>query len=118
MRDLRPRQAPLPTPAAPARRWRVAAVQSSGPVTGPEELAACAAYASPLGKAFQLLDDLEGVLAEGDGGATAGTDPNEGNYTVGLALAAACCGTSQRARLGCLVGDRALSVDQLGTVWE
>lgn len=76
-------------------------------------LEACAAYAKPLGEAFQLLDDLEDVLACVDGGTESGTDLREGKHTAVLALAFEGCAPARAARLRQLVGTRDMTAGQL-----
>ena len=71
-------------------------------------LDACTAYARPVGEAFQLLDDLQDVLPEDEGGTADGSDLREGKHTVVLTLAVGRCTTAQAERLRRLVGDRAL----------
>ncbi|HVQ94471.1 MAG TPA: polyprenyl synthetase family protein [Mycobacteriales bacterium] len=73
---------------------------------GPDVLAACSAFALPLGEAFQLRDDLLGVF--GDPAATgksAGDDLREGKATVLIAFARQAATAAQLATLDRLLGD-------------
>ncbi|MFG3722491.1 polyprenyl synthetase family protein [Streptomyces massasporeus] len=80
---------------------------------GPEHLAACAAYARPLGEAFQMYDDLEDVVVDGAGSGTDGRDLREGKHTVVLALAMRHARPAAAERLRTLVGDPSLSEERL-----
>ncbi|MFS8095968.1 polyprenyl synthetase family protein [Lentzea alba] len=77
-------------------------------------LAACTAYAEPLGEAFQLLDDLEDVIPSRHPRTRVG-DLREGKPTVVLKLAIELATPSQRDQLMHLVGDRHLDDDGLRT---
>jgi geranylgeranyl diphosphate synthase, type I len=76
-------------------------------------LDACAAYARPLGEAFQLFDDLQDVVADSANPTVAGNDLREGKYTVVLALAFQRATHSQAGRLRRLVGSETLDHDGL-----
>ncbi|MFE9026544.1 polyprenyl synthetase family protein [Streptomyces iakyrus] len=72
-------------------------------------LAACTAFALPLGEAFQLRDDLLGVYGEvRDTGKSRLDDLRAGKNTTLVALALRAGDAAQRARLRTLVGDTAL----------
>jgi geranylgeranyl diphosphate synthase type I len=75
---------------------------------GPDVLAACAAYARPLGEAFQMYDDLEDVVADDARPGSDGDDLREGKRTVVMALAMRHAGPAQAQRLRTLVGDAGL----------
>ncbi|OEJ22078.1 hypothetical protein AR457_40005 [Streptomyces agglomeratus] len=74
---------------------------------GQDVLDACAAYAQPLGEAFQMYNDLEDVASD-DRCESVGGDLREGKHTVVLALAGQRADASQARRLAALVGDPAL----------
>ncbi|MFF9040769.1 polyprenyl synthetase family protein [Streptomyces sp. NPDC014892] len=74
-----------------------------------KHLDACAAYARPLGEAFQMYDDLEDVVVDGTGRGTDGCDLREGKHTVVLALALRHARPAAAERLRALVGDPSLS---------
>lgn len=80
---------------------------------GPEVLDACAAYARPLGEAFQMYDDLEDVVVDAARPGTSGSDLREGKRTVVLALAMRHARPTQAERLRRLVGDPALGEEEL-----
>ncbi|MEV6947879.1 polyprenyl synthetase family protein [Streptomyces sp. NPDC051172] len=79
----------------------------------PAHLDACAAYARPLGEAFQMYDDLEDVVIDGGGGGTDGRDLREGKHTVVLALAMQHARPQAAERLRKLVGNPSLSEQDL-----
>ncbi|CAM5304236.1 polyprenyl synthetase family protein [Streptomyces griseomycini] len=69
-------------------------------------LAACTAFALPLGEAFQLRDDLLGVYGEvRDTGKSRLDDLRAGKSTALVALALRAGDAAQRARLRTLIGD-------------
>ncbi|MGW4720560.1 polyprenyl synthetase family protein [Nocardia sp. NPDC004260] len=73
-------------------------------------LAACTAYALPLGEAFQLRDDLLGLY--GDPAVTGKSrldDLREGKCTVPLVLACERADTRQRRRLAAAIGNPAVT---------
>lgn len=75
----------------------------------PQALAACTAYALPLGEAFQLRDDLLGVYGnERDTGKSRLDDLRAGKNTTLVALALRAGDTEQIARLHTLLGDAGL----------
>ncbi|MEU1409097.1 polyprenyl synthetase family protein [Streptomyces sp. NPDC005728] len=80
---------------------------------GRNVLEACAAYARPLGEAFQMYDDLEDVVVDDDKPGTDGSDLREGKRTVVLALAMEHARPEQAERLRRLVGDPALGPEGL-----
>ncbi|MFC9278921.1 polyprenyl synthetase family protein [Streptomyces collinus] len=72
-------------------------------------LAACTAFALPLGEAFQLRDDLLGVYGDvRDTGKSRLDDLRAGKNTTLVALALRAADAGQRARLRTLIGDPAL----------
>ncbi|WP_093773283.1 polyprenyl synthetase family protein [Streptomyces sp. yr375] len=72
-------------------------------------LAACTAFALPLGEAFQLRDDLLGVYGDvRDTGKSRLDDLRAGKNTTLVALALRAGGPAQRARLRTLIGDPGL----------
>ncbi|MEU6480434.1 polyprenyl synthetase family protein [Streptomyces sp. NPDC047017] len=72
-------------------------------------LAACTAFALPLGEAFQLRDDLLGVYGDvRDTGKSRLDDLRAGKNTTLVALALRAADAAQRARLRTLIGDPAL----------
>ncbi|MFE9912496.1 polyprenyl synthetase family protein [Streptomyces clavifer] len=75
-------------------------------------LDALAAYADPLGEAFQLLDDLEDVCEEEGHPGLGGEDLREGKQTVVLAVAVERASATQASRLRELVG--AVDLDDAG----
>ncbi|MFF3905212.1 polyprenyl synthetase family protein [Streptomyces sp. NPDC001848] len=73
---------------------------------GPEAMAACTAYALPLGEAFQLRDDLLGVYGDvRDTGKSRLDDLRAGKNTTLVALALRAGDAAQSARLRALIGD-------------
>ncbi|MFD5451512.1 polyprenyl synthetase family protein [Streptomyces sp. NPDC127100] len=73
---------------------------------GPEAMAACTAYALPLGEAFQLRDDLLGVYGDvRDTGKSRLDDLRAGKNTTLVALALRAGTETQAARLRALIGD-------------
>ena len=95
-------------------RYTVTRPLQVGAVLGgasPEVVAALGAYGSPLGRAFQLRDDLLGVFGDETlTGKPAGDDLREGKQTLLVGLARGRCTPAARARLEQLVGDAALDV--------
>ncbi|KUM99428.1 hypothetical protein AQI95_39215 [Streptomyces yokosukanensis] len=83
---------------------------------GQDVLDACAAYARPLGEAFQMYDDLEDVVVDGAKPGTDGSDLREGKRTVVLALAMQYARPEQAERLRRLVGDPDLGPEGLAEV--
>ena len=80
-------------------------------------LAACSAFALPLGEAFQLRDDVLGVFGDpGTTGKPAGDDLREGKATVLVESTRQRATTSQRATLDRLLGDPALDADGVRTL--
>ncbi|MFI1801564.1 polyprenyl synthetase family protein [Streptomyces sp. NPDC020379] len=76
---------------------------------GPEAMAACTAYAIPLGEAFQLRDDLLGVYGDVmDTGKSRLDDLRAGKNTTLVALALRASDAAQAARLRALIGDPSL----------
>jgi geranylgeranyl diphosphate synthase type I len=72
-------------------------------------LAACSAFALPLGEAFQLRDDILGVFGDpATTGKPAGDDLREGKATILVELTRRHATTSQRATLDRLLGDPTL----------
>ncbi len=90
-------------------RYTVTRPLQVGAVLGgasPEVVAALGSYGSPLGRAFQLRDDLLGVYGdESVTGKPAGGDLVEGKQTLLVALARARSAEADRRRLDALVGD-------------
>lgn len=81
---------------------------------GPQTLAACTAYAMPLGEAFQLRDDLLGVYGDvRETGKSRLDDLRAAKSTTLVALALRACDADQAARLRALVGDPQLDADGL-----
>lgn len=73
---------------------------------GPEIMAACTAYAIPLGEAFQLRDDVLGVYGDvRDTGKSRLDDLRAGKNTTLVALALHACDAAQASRLRTLIGD-------------
>ncbi|MER7462463.1 polyprenyl synthetase family protein [Streptomyces sp. NPDC097981] len=73
---------------------------------GDDVMAACTAYALPLGEAFQLRDDLLGVYGnEQDTGKSRLDDLREGKNTTLVALALRASDGAQSALLHTLIGD-------------
>lgn len=73
-------------------------------------LAACTAFALPVGEAFQLRDDLLGAFGESETtGKSRLDDLREGKHTVLIALALQHADSGQRAALRALVGNPALT---------
>lgn len=82
-----------------------------------ETLAGLQRFASPLGRAFQLRDDLLGVFADRQvTGKPAGDDLREGKATV--LVAAALASSPDADELAHLVGDRRLSAPQIDRARE
>lgn len=76
--------------------------------------AALASFGSPLGRAFQLRDDLLGVFGDPKiTGKPAGDDLREGKRTVLVALALAHAAPAQAHRLESMLGDEGLSEDDI-----
>ncbi len=96
-------------------RYTVTRPLQVGAVLGgasPEVVAALGAYGSPLGRAFQLRDDLLGVYGdEAVTGKPAGDDLREGKQTLLVGLARARSDQTVRTRLEALVGDPALDAE-------
>jgi geranylgeranyl diphosphate synthase type I len=83
----------------------------------PAQLETLSAFGLPLGIAYQLRDDLLGVF--GDSAVTgkpSGDDLREGKRTVLIAVARRSLPASARRVLDELLGDPALSADQVGTL--
>jgi geranylgeranyl diphosphate synthase type I len=75
----------------------------------PRTLAACTAYAIPLGEAFQLRDDVLGVFGDtARSGKSALEDLAAGKHTVLVALALRNADAGQRTRLHAVIGNKAL----------
>ncbi|MEM8926195.1 MAG: polyprenyl synthetase family protein [Actinomycetota bacterium] len=75
-------------------------------------------YGRPLGRAFQLKDDLLGVLGDAETlGKPVGEDLREGKPTELLAVALERAGTAQRALLDG-VGRRSLTAEQVAAIVE
>ena len=93
-------------------RYTVTRPLQAGAVLGgasAEVVAALGAYGSPLGRAFQLRDDLLGVYGdEALTGKPAGDDLREGKQTLLVGLARQRSADAARSRLEALVGDPAL----------
>ncbi|MFD9409382.1 polyprenyl synthetase family protein [Streptomyces sp. NPDC059989] len=86
---------------------------------GPEVLAACTAFALPLGEAFQLRDDLLGAYGSvGTTGKSASDDFRDGKQTVLLALALQRADDSQQRMLRKLIGNPDLDDDGAAGVRE
>jgi geranylgeranyl diphosphate synthase type I len=84
---------------------------------GPDVLAACSAFALPLGEAFQLRDDVLGVFGDpATTGKPADDDLREGKATVLVGLARQAAAAGQLATLDRLLGDPALDDAGLGTL--
>lgn len=84
---------------------------------GPETLAACTAYAIPLGEAFQLRDDMLGVYGDvEDTGKSRLDDLRAGKNTTLVALALRACDPAQAARLRTLIGDPLLDEAGAGEI--
>ncbi len=96
-------------------RYTVTRPLQAGAVLGgasPETVSALGQYGSPLGRAFQLRDDLLGVYGdESLTGKPAGDDLREGKQTLLVGLARSRSGDAARARLEALVGDPGLDAD-------
>ncbi|AKT37833.1 polyprenyl synthetase family protein [Chondromyces crocatus] len=75
-----------------------------------------AAYAQPLGEAFQVYNDLEDVLPDSTKPDTGGSDLREGKHTVVLALALRSANVAQAELLDHLVGDPHLDAIELAQV--
>jgi len=75
------------------------------------------AFGHPLGMAFQLRDDVLGVFGEpAETGKPAGDDLREGKRTALVAFARAAASAADRARIDALLGDPALSDDDVAAV--
>ncbi|MFD9593709.1 polyprenyl synthetase family protein [Kitasatospora sp. NPDC059973] len=86
---------------------------------GPAVLAACTAFATPLGEAFQLRDDLLGAFGSvGRTGKSASDDFRGGKQTVLVALALQRADASQRRMLQKLIGNPDLDDDGAADVRE
>lgn len=73
-----------------------------------------AAFASPIGRAFQFRDDLLGIFGDEQlTGKPAGDDLREGKRTVLVAHALAQAPSDQAAELDAMLGDAGLSRDQV-----
>ncbi len=84
---------------------------------GADVLAACTAFALPLGEAFQLRDDVLGVFGDPTTtGKPAGDDLREGKATVLVELTRQHATISQRATLDRLLGDPRLDADGVRTL--
>ncbi|MEU5419154.1 polyprenyl synthetase family protein [Streptomyces sp. NPDC020667] len=82
-----------------------------------EVMAACTAYALPLGEAFQLRDDLLGVYGDPrDTGKSRLDDLREGKNTTLTALALSRADAEQTARLRELMGDPQLGEEGAAVV--
>ncbi len=96
-------------------RYTVTRPLQVGAVLGgadPRVVEGLGAYGSPLGRAFQLRDDLLGVFGdESRTGKPAGDDLREGKQTLLLALARLRSPEPARRRLERLVGDPDLDAD-------
>lgn len=90
--------------------------QLGGALAGasPELDAALAGFGSPLGRAFQLRDDLLGIFGDpAVTGKPAGDDLREGKRTVLIALALGHADPAAAARLATMLGDATLTDDQI-----
>jgi len=77
------------------------------------------AYAIPLGKAFQLRDDVLGVFGdEIETGKPSGDDIREGKYTMLISLALANSSETESEKLKSLLGDHSLSESDISTARE
>ncbi|MFD9574968.1 polyprenyl synthetase family protein [Streptomyces sp. NPDC059982] len=86
---------------------------------GPAVLAACTAFALPLGEAFQLRDDLLGAFGSvGATGKSASEDFRDGKPTVLLALALQRADADQQRMLRKLIGNPDLDDDAAACVRE
>lgn len=97
-----------------ARYTVVRPLQAGAALAGADDrlLAALAAYGSPLGRAFQLRDDLLGVFGDPEvTGKPAGDDLREGKRTALVAQAYARTDAAGRALLVDLLGDPDLGPD-------
>ncbi|MFF8958524.1 polyprenyl synthetase family protein [Streptomyces sp. NPDC014894] len=84
---------------------------------GPETMAACTAFALPLGEAFQLRDDMLGVYGDvRDTGKSRLDDLRAAKNTTLVALALSRCDSAQEARLRTLIGDPRLDEAGAGEV--
>ncbi|GAB2481752.1 polyprenyl synthetase family protein [Luteococcus sediminum] len=73
-----------------------------------------AAFASPIGRAFQFRDDLLGIFGDEElTGKPAGDDLREGKRTVLVAHALANAPAGQAAELDAMLGDATLGADQV-----
>jgi geranylgeranyl diphosphate synthase type I len=87
-----------------------ALLAASSPAAAEPVVAVCTGYGIPLGIAFQLRDDLLGVLGDpARTGKPATGDISEGKRTVLMALARERSSASQARLLDQHVGDRALT---------
>ena len=85
----------------------------------PELMAACSAYAIPVGEAFQLRDDLLGVFGDpASTGKSNREDLREGKSTALIAIALHRATAAQRATLRQLVGNPDLDEAGADTVRE
>ncbi|HSN43636.1 MAG TPA: polyprenyl synthetase family protein [Propionibacteriaceae bacterium] len=81
---------------------------------GDEVLDALAAFASPLGRAFQFRDDVLGIFGDEElTGKPAGDDLREGKRTVLIAHALAGSSPTDAAELDALLGDHTLTVTDI-----
>lgn len=75
------------------------------------------AFGHPLGMAFQLRDDVLGVFGDADEtGKPAGDDLREGKRTTLVAFARAAATAEDRERFDALLGDPALSPDDIAAL--
>jgi geranylgeranyl diphosphate synthase type I len=96
------------------RPMQLGAILAGG---GPDVLAACSAFALPVGEAFQLRDDVLGVFGDPEvTGKPAGDDLREGKATMLVGLARQAATASQLATLNRLLGDRTLDDAGLDTL--
>lgn len=81
--------------------------------------AALAAFGSPLGRAFQLRDDLLGVFGDPEvTGKPAGDDLREGKRTVLVALALTHAAPADATRLEAMLGTAGLGSDDIAEACE
>ncbi|MFB9909036.1 polyprenyl synthetase family protein [Allokutzneria oryzae] len=86
---------------------------------GPELRARYAAYARPLGEAFQLRDDVLGVFGDTERtGKPAGDDLRAGKHTVMMDLTRSRATAAQRAVLDALFGNPDLDRDGIGKIQD
>ena len=82
-----------------------------------EQLDALSAFGLPLGIAFQLRDDVLGVFGDSEvTGKPSGDDLREGKRTVLIALAEQAMPPSARTVFTEMLGDRALTGEQIGVM--